>query len=535
MSQASVQSQPKTESAWKPLKRPVFRAVWIASVASQIGTWVHDVGAAWMMTTLSPSPLMVSLVQAAGTLPLFLFAIPAGALADLVDRRKLLLFTQSWMLLVAILLTAVTWLGYTGPVVLLVFTAVLGVGAAINAPAWQATTPELVPPEELSLAVSLNGMAINLSRSVGPAIGGLMVGLSGPQSAFALNAVSFLGVVFVLARWKREPTASALPPERFGHALVAGIRYARYADGFRNALVRSFLFLFPASALWALLPHVASRELGLSALGYGGLMSAVGLGAMISANVLPKLREKFPQQPLTFVAALVVATCIGLLSQSIQIVVVWPVLLVLGTGWLVMLSALNLGAQAAAAGWARARALAVALFVFFGSMSVGSIAWGAVAEAVGVRETLLGAATLTAIAALPALRFPMKDSSSASLAPSLHWPMPEDLLQADEEDRGPVMVVLEYHVSSEHRAEFLELLHQLRRSRLRDGAYDWDLFDDSESSNHIIEVFFADSWVEHLRHHERVNLEDQSVQKKVAALQSSHEYPRVRHMLATRR
>ncbi|MDJ0788791.1 MAG: MFS transporter [Myxococcota bacterium] len=519
------------ESAWAPLRRPLFRAIWLASVASQVGTWVHDVGAAWLMTSLSPSPFMVSLVQAAAAVPLFALALPAGALADVVDRRRLLLWTQSWMLASALLLGVCTALGLTGPSLLLAFTVVLSIGAALNAPAWQAITPELVPKAELGPAVALNGMAINLARSVGPAIGGLLVGLSGAQAAFFLNAVSFLAVLVVLARWKRVPKPSTLPAERFSSALRAGLRYARYAEGFRSVLVRAALFLFPASALWALLPHLARRELGLSAIGYGGLMAGIGLGALLAANALPRLRRALPGGRLTGFGTLVVAVTIAGLAVSPDALAAWPTLLVLGSGWLVMLSSLNLGAQATAAGWVRARALSVFLFVFFGSLALGSLAWGAVAEALGVRTTLLVAAGVTALAAWPARFFPLATGAGSSLAPSLHWPAPE-LDAPSSDDRGPVLVTLTYRVAPADRPALLELLSELRPRRLRDGAFGWNVFEDPDAPEEIVEVFHAASWTDHLRHHERVTEDDRELQQRIQALQSEPDHPKVRHLLA---
>jgi MFS family permease len=518
------------ESAWKPLRHPLFRAIWLASVASQIGTWIHDVGAAWLMTSLSPSPFMVSLVQAATALPLFLLAVPAGALADIVDRRRMLIGTQLWMGATALGLAVSTALGLTGPVVLLLFTIALSVGAALAAPAWQATTPELVPPDELPLAVSLNGMAINLSRSIGPAIGGLLVGFSGPESAFALNAVSFVAGLVVLVRWRRAPSPTTLPAERFTNAVRAGLRYARYAPGFRSVLARAVLFLAPASALWALLPHLAKRELGLSAVGYGVLMAAVGIGALLAANVLPRLRAKLAPRTLTLVATLVVAATIAGLSQAPDVRVAWPTLLLLGTGWLVMLSSLHLGAQSTAAGWVRARALAVFLFFFFGSMALGSLGWGALAEWLGVRSTLLVAGGVTALAAGPALFFPLATGSGPSLAPSLHWPAPDVPIPCDTE-AGPVMVTIEYRVAPLDRAELFALLKRLRPSRLRDGGFGWNVFEDPNVPGRITEIFYVESWLEHLRQHERVTLADREIQDRIAALQSEPGHPKVDHWL----
>lgn len=525
-------ADPATGPAWAPLRRPDFRALWIAALASQVGTWVHDVGAAWLMTSLSPSPLWVSLVQTAGTLPLFALALPAGALADVVDRRRLLIAAQLWMAGSAAVLAVLSGAGHATPLTLLALTASLSMAAALGVPAWQATIPELVPRDELGRAVTLNGLIVNLSRTVGPGLGGLLVGLWGPASAFAANALSYLAVVAALVRWRRAPRPGALPPERFWPAIRAGLRYARHAQGFGGVLVRAFAFLFPASALWALLPLFARRELGVSALGYGLLIGCVGLGALAGAALLGWLRAKLSSGALTALAAGAVGVCLAAISRAHSPAEALPLLAAFGAGWLVMLSTLNTGAQALAAGWARARVLAVYLLAFFGSLSLGSVFWGALAGQGGLSHALwvAGVATLAGTLCVPF--FPLLAVEGLDLTPSLHWPDP-GLEPAD--DREPVLVTIEYRVRPQQRAELLALLEALGRSRRRDGALSWQLIDDPDDPSRVIERFVSESRLAHLRQHQRVTEDDRQLQERIRALQDGEGLPRVRHQVGADR
>src|SRR5258705_8176233 len=299
--------RPLADSAWAPLSYPVFRALWIASLVSNIGTWMQNVGAAWAMTSLSPSPLMVALVQSATSLPVFIVGIPAGAVADIVDRRRLLLLTQTWMLAAAALLAVLAFADVMTATLLLALTFALGIGVAMNTPTWQAITGELVPPSELMRAVALNALPINVGRAIGPALGGLLVGARGPALVFALNAVSFVAVLVVVYRWRRETPRPVLPTERVIGATRAGIRYARHAPPVVAVLVRTGVFILCASAFWALLPVIARRDLGLSALGYGLLLGCFGLGAIAGAAFLPRLKRRLELDAVVSLATILFA------------------------------------------------------------------------------------------------------------------------------------------------------------------------------------------------------------------------------------
>src|SRR5437867_6657842 len=301
-------------SAWSPLRRPLFRGLWIADVASNIGTWMHDSAAAWLMTLLNPSSILVSLVQAATTLPLFLLALPAGALADIFDRRRILLIAQVWWFLATALLGVLTITGVIQPWMVLVITLAIGTGSAIDLPAWQAIIPETVPREELPAAVGLGSIAINIARAIGPALAGVIIVAGGPGPVFLINAVSVLGVFFVLWRWRREPVRTTLPAERLASAMRAGVRYVRFAPALRTVVVRTAAFVGFASALWALLPLVVKVSLSRGPVSYGALVGSLGLGGLLGASLLPTWRKRWSTDAITAVAT--AAFALGCLSLA---------------------------------------------------------------------------------------------------------------------------------------------------------------------------------------------------------------------------
>lgn len=531
---AAVERTPAPASgagAWSPFRRGTFRALWIATVASNIGTWMHDVGAGWFMTSLAPSPFMVALVQAATTLPMFLFALPSGVLADIVDRRRFLIAAQLWGLAAALTLGILALLGLVGPGILLAATFALGAGAAMNAPAFQAIVPELVPKEELSSAVALNSMGINVSRAIGPALAGAILSFAGPAAVFLLNALSFLGVLAVLLAWKREPTPNRLPPEHFVPAMRAGLRYVREAPALRTVLVRAVAFFAFGSAAWALLPIVTRNELGEGPGGYGILLACIGVGAVAGALLLPRFRARLSADRLTVLAtwAFAAATLALAFVRTYELVAV--AMLVAGFSWIAMLSTLNVGAQQATAGWVKARALSVFLVVFFGSMAGGSAVWGQVATLAGTPTALALAAAGLVLGSAAALRFPLGGGAGLDLAPSMHWPAP--MVDHDPEpDRGPVMVTVEYRIDPADAAAFAAAMAELGRARRRSGALSWGVFEDAAAPGRYLEYFILQSWLEHLRQHERVSRTDQTLQERVRAFHRGAEPPRVSHLLA---
>jgi MFS family permease len=517
-------------SAWSPLREPIFRALWIASVTSNIGTWMHEAGAGWLMTSLTTSPFMVALMQTATSLPVFLLVVPAGALADVVDRRRMLLFTQGWMLSAAALLGVLTLLDLTTPWVLLVLTLALGAGAAMNAPAWQATAPELVPRAELPKAVSLNGVGLNLARAVGPALGGAVVAAAGPWAVFLLNAVSFLSVMAVLYQWRRPPRAGKAPAEPVLSAIRAGIRYARYAPALRAVLVRTGLFVLFASALWALLPVLARHGMGLGSTAYGILFGCLGAGAVVGAIILPWLRRRLSMDALVTAATLTFAAVMVGLAQVRQFGFLCAVLGAGGIAWIALMASFNIATQTSVPSWVRARALALYLLMLQGSMAVGGVLWGTVAQHAGMTVALLCAAAglVAGLALVP--RYRLKRGKEPDLRPSAHWPEPNIVIEPDPED-GPVLVTVEYLIDPERARDFALAMQAVRQQRLRDGAFRSGLFSDPSDPCRYIETFVVESWAEHMRQHDRVTVNDRIAEDRARAFHGGDQPPITSHYI----
>jgi MFS family permease len=520
--------------AERPLASPMFRALWIATIVSNVGTWMHDVGAGWLMTSLSPDPLMVALVQAATTFPMFALALPAGALADIVDRRSLLIAAQLFGLIGAAGLALITLAGFTTAWVLLVFTAVIAVGAAFSAPAFQAIVPELVQPKALQQAVALNSLGVNIARAIGPALGGIIIAASGPAAVFAVNALSVVGVIIVLVRWRRAAPERHLPAEHMVGAMRAGLRYAMRAPELQVVLIRSVGFFLFASGLWALLPIIARRDLGLGPAGYGGLLTFIGLGAISGAILMPRLRGRMSANAITLAASILLASAMAALSLASGFWSASATLFVAGLAWIAMMASLNGGAQATSPGWIKARALAIYLLVFQGSMAAGSALWGSVASRIGVPSTLLAAAALLAVAGMIlAWRFPFDRTSALDLSPSAHWPTP--LVDGQvEHDSGPVLVTIEYRIATDKVSDFFVAIQEMRRIRRRDGAIHWGVYEDTAQPGTVVETFTVESWLEHLRQHDRVTNADRVHQHALASFQSGDRPPVVRHFITRR-
>jgi MFS family permease len=384
------------KSAWTPLRHGLFRAMWIASVVSNVGTWMHTVAASWLMTMLATSPLPVALVQTATTLPVFLITLPAGAVADMIDRRRWLLFTQTWMLIVAALIGALALTGAIGPWSLLLLTFALGMGSSMNGPAWSATIPELVPREEMAAAVALNSVGFNIARAVGPALGGTIMAASNAGVVFILNAISFLGVIIVLWVW-RGRVRPETPNARIHHAMREGLHYVRSTRVYHAVLVRSGLFAFASSALWALLPVVASTQLGTTETGYGILLGCLGAGSVIGAGMLGSLRSRCSPDTLVTVGGIVFAAATVALALIHTFALVALAMLLGGVAWMTVMTTFNVSAQTAPPAPMRARALAVYILVFQGALAIGSAGWGAVAGRWNVRGSLLVSAVAIAV------------------------------------------------------------------------------------------------------------------------------------------
>jgi MFS family permease len=495
------------------MSAPVFRALWIATVVSNVGTWMQNVGAAWLMMSLSPSPTLVALVQAATSLPVFLVGLPAGALADIVDRRRLLLWTQGWMLVTTAILSGLTFHNVVTPWVLLTLTFALGLGAALDAPAWQAIVSELVPRSDLQAAVTLNGVGFNVARAVGPALGGIVVAVAGVGAVFLLNAVSFLGVLMVLFRWQRTPRENALPPEHVLGAMRAGLRYVRYAVSVRAVFIRTGLVMLCGSALWALLPLVARAELGLDAISYGMLLGALGVGAVAGATILPRIRQRIAVDPL-IAGATVLFAAVTIALAYVQ-AFAWLCVAMAGGGlaWITLMSSFNTAVQTSVPAWVRARALAVYLLVSQGGLAAGSVVWGAVAGHMGTTTALLCAACGLILGLVVTVYYHI-DREAVDVTPSLHWPEPT-MTGAPRPEDGPVLVTIEYHIDPHHAGDFAAAMQDLSVVRRRDGAMYWELFRDGADPCRYLEIFLTESWAEHLRQHTRFIIADRALEQRV--------------------
>jgi MFS family permease len=516
--------------AWEPLRLPVFRAFWLASLGSNIGTWINGTASGWVMTDLSPSPVMVSLVQAAGSLPLVLFALGAGALTDIVDRRRYLIATQIWMTLAAAALAYLAATGRLDAWNLLILTFALGAGAAMAMPALSAVLVELVPANLLPQAISLGAVSINLSRSIGPALGGLLLAQMGAWVAYSLNALSFIGMVVMLWCWKRKQDDQALPPERFFQALRAGVRYARLASVFRAVLIRVTAFILFATSIWALLPLFARHELAGSPGTYGLLLTFVGIGAVGAAMLLPRVRAHTGPDGLVFTATIVYFfTCIGLAVVRNEYAV-YAIMAVCGASWLSALSSLQLAAQISVPTWVRGRALSLYLMIFAAAMTLGSFLWGWVATLAGTPAAFVFSGIGLVCAAVAVRRFSLGSHEAPDLSPSGHWPQPHTVEQLSS-SRGPVLVTIEYQIDLEQREAFLDAVQQLGAIRRRDGAFAWGIFEDIASPGRYVELFQHASWLDHLRQHARVTREDQRVQESVYRFHRGQEGPKVSHFV----
>jgi len=509
----------------------MFRALWIASLASNVGTWMQGVAAVWLMTSLSDSPIMVALVQTAASLPLVLLALPAGALADMVDRRKLLLASQTWMLLASAALGVLTVQGLEDPWLLLGLTFVMGIGTALTAPAWLAITLELVPRSELQAAVALSSASLNLARAVGPAIGGLIVAAMGAGPAFLLNAVSFLAVLGVLFLWQREPPVRTLPREHVFGAIRAGMRFVRHSPALKRILLRVGLFVFFTSSVWALLPVLARNRMGAEAAGYGVLLGCIGIGAVIGAFTLPRLRDVLGVDRIVDLSGGVFATVLVLLGIVPSFALACALLVACGFAWMAPLASLNVETQSVAPAWVRARALALHLLVLQGGLAGGSALWGWVADRLGSPVALQIAGTGLAVAVVVSLRFRLRPTAHIDLSPAVRWPAKE-IIEAADYDDGPVLVSVEYAIDPAREEEFLRTMEIVRRMRRRSGAWRWGVFRDTARPEIYLESFLVESWLDHLRQHERMTVTDRDLSYRARAFHVGTEPPIVRHLIA---
>ncbi|WP_422015863.1 MFS transporter [Roseateles sp.] len=525
----SAESKPAAGS-FAPLRQPVFAVLWAATVLGNVGSFMRDVASSWMVTELSASPAAVALIQTAATLPIFLLAIPAGVLSDILDRRRFLIAIQ---LLLAAVSGGLLLLARTNTLTvesLVALTFVGGIGAALMGPTWQSIVPELVPRHDLKNAVALNSLGINIARALGPAAGGLLLASFGAAAAYGADVLSYGFVIAALLWWQRPPAVDTGLSEQFFGAFRAGLRYARASRELHVVLLRAAVFFLFASSVWALLPLVSRRMLGGTAGFYGVMLGAVGAGAILGALLLPRLRARLSADGLVLLSSVLSAVVMAALSAAPPQVLAVALMLVLGLGWIIALTTLNGVAQAVLPNWVRGRGLAIYLMVFNGAMAGGSLAWGLVAQQVGIPVTLLvGAAGLVVISLLfHRVKLP---TGEADLQAANHWPEPL-LTEPVAHDRGPVVVQIEYRIRKHDLPGFLNAMRHVEQERRRDGAYAWGVAEHTGEPERVIEWFLVESWAEHLRQHQRVSRADADLQAEALRFHIGPDRPAVHHFLA---
>jgi len=517
-------------SALAPLRRPGFRAAWVALAGSQLVIWMNTVGAVTVIASLSDSATLIALVQTANSVPAVLLALLTGSLADIVDRRRFAVASQVWMLLSVATLAVLTFTDVVTPALALSLTFALGAGMATTFVIYQALTQDFVPRAELHLAVALNGVAINLARAAGPALAGLAIAALSAGALFAVEAGVLALIIGLVLLRVRPPGPARASGERLAPAVRAGVRFVRFSSPVRTVLLRGAAFSLSASALWALLPVVALDRLALSDSSFGLLMGCVGAGAISGAALLPRLRERVQFDRMIALASLGLAG--GLLALAYVPPAELVALLLLPTGacWLLVLSSLNTSAQRVAPGWVRARTLAVFQLVMQGGLALGSLLWGLLTGLADVQLALTLAAAGVAVGVALARRWPLAASERADLTPAGQWPDPTVDVEPRPED-GPVLITVEYEIDPADAERFVEAMEAMGRVRRRDGAYRWNLYADLERVGLYLETFVVDSWQEHLRQHGRFTVSDLELEQRAKSLHRGEHPPAVRHLL----
>ncbi|MGC4252601.1 MAG: MFS transporter [Sphingobium sp.] len=523
-------SEADSQPAPSPLSIPIFRAVWLASLSSNFGGLIQSVGAAWIMTSLSGSSLMVALVPAATTLPIMLLSLWAGAIADNLERRKVMLACQCFMLVVSAVLAFAAWRDLLTPWSLLALTFLIGCATAVNGPAWQASVGDMVPRSVLPNAVGFNAMGFNLARSMGPALGGVIVAAAGAAAAFLTNAVSYLPLIAVLSRWRPERPPLLLPRERLGLAMRAGVRYVAMSPNIQLVLLRALAFGFGAAAVSALMPLVARDVLAGGALTFGLLSGAFGIGAVGAALVTGRLRTRFSIEQIVQFGTVNLAAGLAIMSVSGWLALALPGYLLSGFGWVLALATFNVSVQMSAPRWVVARAVALYQMVVFGAMAAGAWTFGSIAEGHGVVTALQVAAAGQVLTMLIGLLRPLPQIGEDNLDLQNLWREPETAVPVEPRS-GPVVVTIEYRIPPGSIVPFLTAMSERRRIRRRDGAHGWSLMRDLGDPELWVERYHVSTWLDYVRHNQRRTFADQDNSEAIHALHSGPNPPVVHRML----
>jgi MFS family permease len=513
-----------------PLANFDFRLLWLGFVASNLGTMIQSVGAGWLMVTIATSDDMIALVQSAATLPVMLFSIVAGAIADSFERRRVLLVAQVFMMITAVVLTLMAVTGTVAPWTLLCLIFLAGCGTALHAPSWQASVGDVVPRADIPAAVTLNGMAVNLTRSVGPALGGVVVALAGAGAAFALNAVSFGPMIWALLRWKPAARPATLPREDFGRAVWAGLRYVSMSPNLLSVMARGFVFGLVAIAILALLPIVARDLLQGQAMIYGLLLAAFGVGAIGGGFANAWVRGRFSNEAVVRISFIGVAVSAVLVAISRDVWLTCLFLLPAGASWVMALSLFNVVVQLSTPRWVLGRTLSIYQTASFGGMTAGGWLWGAIAKTHGVPAAFFIAASVAVVGAAIGLRLAIPGLLSLNLDPLNQFTEPP--LQLELQPRsGPIMILIAYEIEHDRVQAFLDLMAQRRRIRIRDGAQHWTLLRDLETPTLWKEAYHVPTWVEYVRHNQRRTHADAEINQRLQLLNAGGQKPKVRRMI----
>jgi MFS family permease/quinol monooxygenase YgiN len=517
--------------AFVPLQGRTFRMLWLAWLAANLTMWMNDVAAAWLMTQLTTSPVMVALVQTASTLPVFLLGIPSGALADTVDRRRYFAATQLWVSVTALVLAALVFFGKLTAPLLLALTFVNGIGLAMRWPVFAAIVPEIVPRAQLSPAIALNGIAMNLSRVIGPVLAGALLAAFNDAVVFTLNALLAAVAFALILTWKRQPKASALPGERFWGALRAGMNYALQSPRLKQVLLRVFLFFFQSTALIALLPLVARDMHGGGPATFTVMLACLGGGAVFAALRFPQWRARWNRDQFIWAGTLAQAALSVLVVYVPKLWVALPAMVLVGMAWISVANSLTISAQLALPDWVRARGMAIYQTALMGGSAASSLTWGGFAEGFGVQAAIAGAAFSGVVALVLLRNRTLEGRPDPDFTPQPAVNLPEAVVDVEPED-GPIMVTIEYRIDPERATAFMDVMQRTRRARLRQGALSWGLFRDAAHPERWIEYFVDENFVEHQRRQERFSAFDAELREERLAFHIGEEPPKPTRFVA---